>query len=363
LTLLKGPWYTTDKIKRNFRIVDPYLLSIPRRISFMKKALVMILSLTIVGAVIAQEQAVKVSGYVNTGLQMVNDGKNDDTKILLYGDDDGSEGVTATVTVEYTGTNVGAKVSGKWNSESVEVETVGGDTVAVNNVSLDTAYGWVSPFEGLKAFAGTSYAGYFDGVDDDSNDYFDSKSVSVTYANSGFVVGAGVNPVQDGKNTNYIIGAAYKMDKLFDVRFSAITAKTEFDKYSISGSLLAVDKLTLTAGFLTEGLATDADKWMDLTVAYQVMDPLKVQVIAYDYLDKEYFTVTPSVSYKLNDNITLTGEVKYQSEGKDEGTNYESILPKAKVSYTLDKATVNASVEYDTEMEKTKALIDFIYSF
>ena len=38
----------------------------------MKKALVMILSLTIVGAVIAQEQAVKVSGYVNTGLQMSN---------------------------------------------------------------------------------------------------------------------------------------------------------------------------------------------------------------------------------------------------------------------------------------------------
>ncbi len=120
----------------------------------MKKALVMILSLTIVGAVIAQEQAVKVSGYVNTGLKMVNDGKADKTEIALYGDDDGSEGVTATVTVEYTGTNVGAKVSGKWNSESVEVND-GGDTVAVNNVSLDTAYGWVSPFEGLKAFAGT----------------------------------------------------------------------------------------------------------------------------------------------------------------------------------------------------------------
>ncbi|AEJ20503.1 hypothetical protein [Gracilinema caldarium] len=331
----------------------------------MKKALVMILSLTIVGAVIAQEQAVKVSGYVNTGLKMVNDGKSDDTGILLYGDDDGSNGVTAKITVEYTGTNVGAKVSGKWNSEpkyEFDVDSDGKDET-FNNVSLDTAYGWVSPFEGLKAFAGTSYAGYFDGVDDDSNDYFDSKSVSVTYANSGFVVGAGVNPVQDTTNTNYIIGAAYKMDKLFDVRFSAITAKTEFDKYSISGSLLAVDKLTLTAGFLTEGLATDADKWMDLTVAYQVMDPLKVQVIAYDYLDKEYFTVTPSLSYKLNDNVTLSGQVKYQSEGKDKVANYESIFPKAKVSYTLDKATVNASVEYDTEMEKTTALIDFVYSF
>jgi hypothetical protein len=332
----------------------------------MKKALVMILSLTIVGAVIAQEQAVKVSGYVNTGLKMVNDGKADKTEIALYGDDDGSEGVTATVTVEYTGTNVGAKVSGKWNSESVEVDD-NGDIVAVNNVSLDTAYGWISPFEGLKVFAGTDYAGYFDGVDDESNDYFSAKSVAVTYANSGFVVGVGVNPHQgtgsDGNSSNYTIGAAYKMDKLFDVRFSAITDKTELNSYSISGSLLAVDKLTLTAGFLTEGLAATENKWMDLTVAYQVMDPLSVKLVAYDYLDKEYFTVTPSVSYKLNDNITLTGEVKYQSEGKDEGTNYESILPKAKVSYKLDKATIDASVKYDTEKETTTAPSDSIFSY
>ncbi len=189
----------------------------------------------------------------------------------------------------------------------------------------------------------------------------------MTYANSGFVVGVGVNPHQgtgsDGNSSNYTIGAAYKMDKLFDVRFSAITDKTELNSYSISGSLLAVDKLTLTAGFLTEGLAATENKWMDLTVAYQVMDPLSVKLVAYDYLDKEYFTVTPSVSYKLNDNITLTGEVKYQSEGKDEGTNYESILPKAKVSYKLDKATIDASVKYDTEKETTTALIDFIFSF
>ena len=119
---------------------------------------------------------------------------------------------------------------------------------------MDDAYAYGMPVAGLKIFAGVSYSDVFDGVDDDSNDYFNSKGASATYSISGLTLGAGLTatttyaPVAD---TGYVLGAAYDLEKMLKVRFNASSAGSDLNKMSISAAYTGIENLMISGGYLS----------------------------------------------------------------------------------------------------------------
>lgn len=321
----------------------------------MKKALVVLLSLVAAGALFAADAPTFVtSGYVNSGLKIVN--TSDGTTYQSYGDDWGAGGTSATIGVTYTSAMSGFEVVLYGNSDGT--------------VSLDTGYGWVSPMTGFKLFAGTTYSGAFDGVDDDSNDYFSSNGLSATYAISGLTVGAGIvattpaTSLANDSPTGFVLGAAYAMDGMFKFRFSAQTLEDELNKMAASVSVLAVPGLTLSAGYLSESMATTSNDWLDATVGYAISPALSAKVVVYDYLTKEYLSIAPRVTFVVNPALTVYGQLAYLTEGKDAAANYETMKPRVNATYKFDaNAKFYGQIEYDTDAEKATVLLQYVFSF
>jgi len=337
----------------------------------MKKAIVLLLVLAVLGGtVFAQDAALAISGYVTSGIKIVN--ADDTTTFGIYSDDWGDNGTTAYVDVSYTGEKAGFDVTFAGTSGYAAAS----DWDTGYSVNLDTAYGWISPVTGLKLIAGNAYGGAFDGVDDDSNDYFTNDGVFATYSIAGFTAGAGIAPdVVANGHPDFVAGVAYTMDDMFKFRFSAQTASNELDAMSASVSVLAVPGLTLSAGYLATNM-TEADlsstplfaditlNWLDATVGYAISDALSAKVVAYYHLAKEYLTVAPRVTYKVSDALTVYGQVGYETEG--EVANYlnpATILPRVQLAYTADVGKIVAQIDYDTEAEKTTGMLYFVYSF
>ena len=328
----------------------------------MKKAIVLLLALAVLGgAVFAEDAALAVSGYVTSGIKIANTA--DGTTFGVYSDDWGTPETTAYIDAAYTGEMAG-----------FDVTLLGGSDTGF---ALDTAYGWISPVAGLKLIAGNWYGGAFDGVDDDSNDYFSKEGVFAPYSIPGFTAGAGMAPdyVADGR-PDFVFGAAYMMEDMFKFRFSAQTIVKKLDAMSASVSVLAVPGLTLSAGYLATNMTeTDLDNgslifpditlnWLDAVVGYKVSDALSAKVVMYYHLAKEYLTVAPRVTYKVSDSLTVYGQVGYETEG--EVANYlnpTTILPRVQLAYTADVGKFVAQIDYDTDLEKTTAMLYYVFSF
>jgi hypothetical protein len=326
----------------------------------MKKAIVLLLALTVIGgAVFAEDAALAVSGYVTSGIKVVNNSAG--TTFGVYSDNWGTAETTAYIDASYTGEMAGFDVALLGNS---------------NGFDLDTAYGWISPFAGLKLIAGNYYGGAFDGVDDDSNDYFANEGVFATYSVAGLTAGAGVAPdlVANG-HPDFVFGAAYMMEDMFKFRFSAQTVSNELDAMSASVSVLAVPGLTLSAGYLATNM-TEAEliattfagdimlNWMDVTVGYAISDKLSAKVVGYYYLAKEFLWVGPRVTYKVSDALTVYGQVGYETEGEVVNyTNAATILPRVQLAYVAGAGKLVAQVDYDTDAEQTTAMLYYVFSF
>ncbi|HUW69421.1 MAG TPA: hypothetical protein VMX33_04250 [bacterium] len=336
----------------------------------MKKAIVLLLALAVLGgAVFAQDAALAVSGYVTSGLKIVNNDAG--TTFGIYSDDWGDVGTTAYIDASYTGEKAGFDV------------TIAGSTGYDNGidfdsgatVEVDTAYGWISPVEGLKLIAGNWYGGAFDGVDDDSNDYFTNDGVFATYSVAGLTAGAGIAPDADANgHPDFVFGAAYMMADMFKFRFSAQTRSNELDAMSASVSVLAVPGLTLSAGYLATNM-TETDNittlypeitlnWMDATVGYAISDKLSAKVVGYYYLAKEYLWVGPRVTYKVTDALTVYGQVGYETEGTVANyTNASTVLPRVQLAYTSGAGKLVAQADYDTEAKKATGMLYYVFSF
>lgn len=337
----------------------------------MKKAIVLLLALAVLGgAVFAQDAALAISGYVTSGVRIVNTDAG--TTFQIYSDDWVDAGTTAYIDASYTGEMAGfdVTIAGSTGYDN----GIGFDTGAT--VEIDTAYGWISPVAGLKLIAGNWYGGAFDGVDDDSNDYFANDGVFATYSVAGLTAGAGIAPdVIANGHPDFVFGAAYMMEDMFKFRFSAQTASNELDAMSASVSVLAVPGLTLSAGYLATNM-TEAElssttftgdimlNWMDATVGYAISDNLSAKVVGYYYLAKEYLSVAPRVTYKVSDSLTVYGQVGYETEGKVVNyTNAATVLPRVQLAYTSDAGKLVAQVDYDTEAEKTTGMLYYVFSF
>jgi len=327
----------------------------------MKKAIVLLLALAVLGGVVfAEDPALAFSGYVTTGVKIVSD--DTATNFQMYSDDWGDFGTTAYVDTSYTSDVAGFDV------------TIAGSTGYNNGINfdggatveLDTAYGWISPVAGLKLIAGNTYGSTFDGLDDTSADRFAYKEgMFATYSISGFTAGAGINvpATASTEDLNYLFGAAYAMDGMFKARLSGNTVANDINAISATLSVLAVPNLTLTAGYNSTAMATTAVDFIDATVGYKLTDALSVQVVAYDYLAAEYFAVKPRVTYMVTPALKVYAQVGIYTEGADAVTNYATIKPRAYMAYTADVGKFVAQVEYNTEVKTTTALLYYVFSF
>jgi hypothetical protein len=318
----------------------------------MKKAIALLLALALVGGAVFAE-GLEISGYVNAGMKMTSNSTA--TTFKLYSDDWGGDTTFAYMDVSYTGDMSGASV------------TFIGDSNGT--VGVDTAYGWVSPMAGLKLIGGNWYGGAFDGVDDDSNDYFSSEGISATYSISGFTAGVGqVLTTVNVEKPDYVFGAAYAIDGMLKLRASVRTAETDLNKMAISASYTGVPNLTLSAGYLAEDMIEATvfglNNWVDATAKY-TMDKINAQVVMYYFLAKEYFQVAPRVGYMVNDKMTVYGQVKYESEGEVAGgLNPTTIVPRLNVGYKIDAMSkMYAQFEYDTDLETTTFFLNYVWSF
>lgn len=335
----------------------------------MKKAIALLLALALVGGAVFAE-GLEISGYVNAGMEITSN--SDATTYNLFTDDWGGDSTFAYMDVSYTNEMSGASV------------TFIGDTNAAAGVYVDTAYGWVSPMAGLKLIGGNWYGGAFDGVDDDSNDYFSSEGAFATYSVSGFTAGAGqVLTDSAKKNPDYVFGAAYAIDGMLKIRSSFRTVSDELNKMAISASYTGTPDLLISGGYLAEnmleapvidddlGLIADSDvvnNWIDATVKYTMGD-LYAQAVMYYYLAQEWFYVAPRVGYSVNEALSVYGQVKYESEGAgatntDFGYNPSTVVLRAFASYKIDdNAKMYGQVEYDTDLEQTNFYLNYVWSF
>lgn len=309
----------------------------------MKKFASLALALTLTGAAAFADPALTVSAYVDSGVKAeITEGGY---TLQNYASDWDAAGVRAKLGAAYAGEKAGFNVTAALTSEGA--------------VTTDTAYGWVSPFEGFKLFAGTSYSGVFDGVDDKSADYFSSKGVSAVYSISGLTLGAGIVPaVIANQSADGVFGAAYALEKLASLRFSAFSLGEKLNNASISASLSAVENLSLSAGFVSEGIASTPTQSVDGSVGYQITTAFSAGVTGYDYVTAEYFGITPNATYKVTDAATVYGEVAVSTLGEG---NY---VPKLKVTYTVAPAsTIWGYVKYDVKGKTTTVAVDYLYSF
>lgn len=331
----------------------------------MKKLLIALLTLTVVGTTaFAADPAIKFSGYLNAGSKIVADGKAKDTTAITYSDDDdSSDGTVGKLTAVYMSDVAGFKVTLK-----------GGDAIGSAQEVLSTGYGWAkfAAVPGLKLYAGKSYDGTFDGVDDKSKDAFDSTGYSLVYTMGGLTAGAGVVVPVAAADPNYVFAAAFDVPDTAKVRFSALTKNAAgesetLDKMIVSANYTAIPNLTISGGYYVENMSefgtSVKNDLIDGTVKYTMGD-LYAQLVVYDYLEREFFEVAPRVGYYVTKNLLVYGQLKYVTEGKDDVTYYSTMKPRAYVQYQLDKASkIWAQWEYNTEKEVSTVLLQYIVSF
>lgn len=332
----------------------------------MKKFASIALVLAFTGATaFAEDPAIVVEGYVNSGVKIVTN--KDGTTIQNYSLDWDDVGTWGTLGATYTGAKSGFTVS-------VDVSTAlfdgDGDEASESTAGIDTAYGWLSPVEGLKLFAGNTYSGAFDGLDDDSNDYFDSTGASATYSISGLTLGAGaVYDTTASTHADSVFGAAYALDKVVSARFSALVdgAEGKLAKFSASASFPVVDNLTLKAGVLGEGQddETTAKTWLDATVGYKV-NALAGQVVTYYTLENEdaailsALTVTPRITYTVSPEVTVYAQDAFKLVDSE----FTTQVVRLQGVYKVDAASsITVRGQYDTDAETSTVYVDYLFSF
>jgi hypothetical protein len=356
----------------------------------MKKVALSLLAFALVGSMAFGQDApapvVKLSGYVNTGIKWDKaDGK--DATVSSYADDYGAAGTWGKVTASVSEANYGATVTLKasdalithdfdYAAYSAAATAYAADPTVANKAALDavtaktygglaildTAKAWFSPVTGLTGYVGTGYNDGFDGIDDQSNDnFFGTAGYGVTLASSGFTLGAQAGPAS--YNFNYSVGAAYALENVAAVRFSAKTAGNAFSDYAISGSVSAVTGLTLNGGFFASAVNTTAVNALDLTVAYAITEAFTAGVTSYDFITAEYFKIGPYVTYVVVPGVTVGGYFNYYTEGKDKVTNIQENEIKGKVTWAVGGGSLISWVDYKTQAKLTSLYTEYVISF
>ncbi len=295
----------------------------------------------------APAPAAKISGYMDAGLYIFN-GKHFSSFADDYNNVPGTGYVgvvTATLDTEKYGYVLG-----------VELNQV--------TAGVDTAYAWVSPAAGLKVFGGLG-TGTLNELDDNDNKTFkNATGLSAVYTLGGLSLGANVGGPVVGttEGAKYKFAAGYS-DKAFQLVATGATTGSgaKFDAYAVTGSLLAVPGLTLTAGYNAANVSDKAETFFDVSASYAINDTWSVGLLSYDYLANNdllggafgkngvtsnlgnalYYV--PSVTYAATKDVSLTGA--FYGDTAD-NPDYNGRFT---VAYTpVAGSTLSAYVEYDT---------------
>jgi len=319
----------------------------------MKKALLSLLALALVGTLAVAEDApvLKFSGYVDAGVKLTK--SPDDLTIANYASDFDDVGTWAYLTAVYGTANAGVKVR-------LRASVASDDSLIWNK-----AYAWVKPITGVTITAGKSYAGTFAGLDDNGEDFFNKDAVSVAYSIAGLTVGTGVSSSYAGGAADlFLFGAAYSLDKIVDLSANAQTdgVNAGLNQYAVTGALTAVDKLTLVAGYNGYSVNDTASEkyqvFADGVLGYALTDALAAQVTVYDYFKPTaYYEITPKVSYAFTPAVSAYAQVGVAT---GDAATY---TPKAGASWAIDGATLSGYVAYNTDAKVTTSAIDLLYSF
>lgn len=323
----------------------------------MKKVALSLLGFALVGALAFGQDApvAKINGYVNSGLVIVNN--TDGTTFQQYGNDAGVAGYRSKLTGSIAGSNYGIT-----------------STIEVNNgvATVDPAYGWVSPIEGLKLEAGTTNSNPLGELDDNGKGYFGAAGVAVDYTNSGFTVGAVANPGSAAtKAFPFILGARYALPNVATVNVTlGNDTASQLNSLYATASLTAVPGLTLTAGYNSTAMATTALTFIDVKGAYAITDMLSAGVTVYAYTavaagSSTYQKFKPFASYNLGGGLTASAYLQGDTQSNP---NYE---PQAELDYVIGGGKIASQVYYDTNpgnlsanaKPATTVKVDFIYSF
>jgi hypothetical protein len=318
----------------------------------MKRFALTLAALALTGAMaFADDMApvAKVSGYVNSGIKVT---KTDtaDPVYTSYANDYGAAGTWGKVSVSVDAANYGAKATAQASDAAA--------------ASIADAFVWYSPMAGLVVDAGTTYNKVsFDGVDDNSPDYFWANGFGATYSMSGISVGARVAPATGTANVGF--GAAYELPKVATVHFSGNMNGQNFANFTVTGSVSAIEKLSLSAGYDSEGIDKTVANQADVSVSYAITDAFSAGVIAYDKLTASYFTVEPNVSYVVAPGVTASAYYKLYTDKQtaaDKSVGSDNEI-QAKVALAAGSGTLAAWVQYNTAPKTTVLEADYVISF
>lgn len=351
----------------------------------MKKALAICSALALVaGAAFADDApALKLSGYLDTGVTLTQtDADGDDGAVTLYADDAGKDDYRFNLNGSYTDGDAGVtfrlRVQNDFNSD------------ASPNFADGYVYAWGTFADGLvKVKAGKVDDGSWATKGDAGYDFADGKGLQVQVMPvKGLNLGAKLDLVADTATINEFVGetafaGAYSNDMF------GFQAGYKFDTY-VDGSsneeaaayvgldIKAVPNLgaQFEAKFFDIGMDSELQtQELCETFSYTVSDPLSLGLVCYQELSgdsdvKIEMTFNPSVSYVLNDKITLGLSGYY---GTQEDVYDSEIYVKPSLSYAIsEKATIFSYYKYDMYTSAVDGVdpvntstvnLEFMYSF
>lgn len=288
----------------------------------MKKLLVLLLALTMVGAAFAQDApALKFSGYLDTGVAVITgqdfdaDGDYDDTVFKLDGDDSGTAGrfnLNGSFTNENVGVSFRMRVSGDLDA---------GTPV----IFMKRVYAWGTMFDGLlKAVAGKlgdytwSTAGNDFGHIDGGLAGVQLQVMPMEGLNFGFFVPATTGgALAEDAFSDILIGAAYDMEGLGGFRAGVDLSPVDESTFAWFGAeITAVENFVFYLDYAGTDLGNDVSGshylWWEVDYT---MDALNVGID----LEQEFWTFDeapiglsfgPYVAYTL-DMVTLGAGFTY----------------------------------------------------
>ena len=315
----------------------------------MKKALAIISAVALVGVAAFAEDApaLKLSGYVDTGIKAVStDSKTASDTVQLWGDDSGS---TTRFDLNGTYTNGNAGVDFKLRTQDLTAPAINhfeawtlladGKVKLVAGL-LDTSAWKTEGDDGFTAENGTGIqvqiipvAGLNVGVKFNTNSsktetptqFFNELGFGGKYTTDLFNVAAGYtldSDVDDANAKTVYAGTATVSTKTGAITADSTVTASDYAKKEqwayagINFKGIAKTKLIAEAKFSGLGNKDISINEFDEIVEYAVSDPLYAGILCYQYIPgasgaKPKMSFKPYVGYTVNSMVKATGEVKY----------------------------------------------------
>ena len=369
----------------------------------MKKLLIALLTLSVVGAVFAADPAptVAFSGYFNTGLRLdivegVVNADGDDAMLLkLHGRDAGKDGYRFRLNGAFTLESAG--INFRLHSEGDKLKLDGATESRTNVVALAFGYAWVDLADKMfKVKAGLIDDGAWATKGDIGGDFSDQKGVQVQFTgvenlNAGFGVFAkdSFGGTSEFDKSIFVLGGAYTVPSLVGFQANAqmdnshdATESVALQKILVGANLLSVKDLTAAVEFQMEKMAGEdvALTTISQKFAYK-MGAIDMGLVAYEWMSAVEdsvlgFKVNPWVSYTSGKHVPKLS-VTYLSNEKAGAANEDAVVTKLTInpSYAYNatsKAKIVAGFAYDMITETkdfeednnaTCVYVDFVWSF